>query len=446
MDIFLDKQNLADLYNFLNDRSSNKLSTSEFHAYLDSFQKNQIDHPPLRSNNAAENLNAMNDRFLSFVLQKTPRSKSRKLLASPSVTAYTDDSNNQITRPSAVNPYFQPQIQQPLKSIGYLSGGGMSSQKEPDSCRENGAQKDTGGNNHDTNMNLFSKQFQSISKIDDHLIHKPRDQDLYVICNSRDRDVTKFPFHDYFQIELSQVIKNVVQVHCKNVILPNLNFFESEPYLFLQIVELDQTFQGSNQAYSKMFAQIHPEVKNPTQKFVCCKTSKAKKNFYNNPVASISRLTLRLCSSNGTPFPIPTDVFQVVKIENALNQGTSLYRITMIDQPRNQNLIPCFYAWLKGACRTYDPIFITGVPEFRQQLFFLDFETLDPGGDIGTPIVLFASSLKITNLIFSDIDFGLFASEVGNCLCSFNKLSITAQLEIKILDVDTKNIHSTIVK
>jgi hypothetical protein len=337
-------------------------------------------------------------------------------------------------------------------SGGGGGGGGESSQKEPDSDRdrlaprENGAQKDTWGNDHDANMNLFSKQFQSISKIHDPLIHKPREQDLYVICNSRDRDVTKFPFHDYFQIELSQVIKNVVQVQCKNVILPNLNFFESEPYLFLQIVELDQTFQGSNQAYSRMFAQIHPEVKNPAQKFVCCKTSKAKKNFYNNPVASISRLTLRLCSSNGTPFPIPTDVFQVVKIENALNQGTSIYRITIVDQPRNQNLIPCFYVWLKGACRTYDPVFITGIPEFRQQLFFLDFETSDPDGCIGTQIVLFASSLKITNLIFSDIDFGLFASELGNCLCSFNKLAITAQLEIKILDVDTKNIHSTIVK
>jgi hypothetical protein len=322
---------------------------------------------------------------------------------------------------------------------------------------------------------IFSKQFELMDRVDFDgnsfvpLGNQPdsknggyQNESIYVLCNSRDRDVTKFPFHDYFQVQFSSPIKNIIEIKCENIILPNLNYFEFEPYLFLQVTEIDQLFQGSSNMYSKMFAQILPCHENPIQKFITCFPAKTKKKFYNNPLASLSRLSFRLCTSNGNPLPLSTDVFQIIQIENTIYESANIYKITLMNQPRNQNL--CFYKWLKESCHIYDPIFITGIPEIRQQLYYLDFDDNIPVGNepLGVlrqndllssfelvqnqNIVLYASPLKITNVLFSDLNFNLLQDKFQHCFCSFNKMSVSILLKFKILNFDNKIIYSQIVK
>jgi hypothetical protein len=371
------------------------------------------------------------------------------------------ESNNVYANKKAdiYNPYFQPQVNPSMTSFASTAettkdqaihyNSFHDGSKELECFQEkNKGDHDADfvkekGLSSDANLSLYSSQFEvpSAPKYFP-TIEKSQHQEIHLICNSRDRDVTKFPFHDYFQIELSKVVRNIVKIKCVNVILPNLNFFEFEPFLFLQIYEFDQIYEGSQLFYSKMFAQILATNEPPAQRFITCDTVKSSKKFYNNPLASLSRMTVRLCKSNGAPLPLPTDVFQIVSVENAIYENGSIYRITVLNQPRNLN--GCFYEWLKASCHIFDPIYITGLPEVRQELYYLDFEmgALSPE----CPIIIYASSLKVTKRLFSDINFCSLGATFANCLCSFNKIAVSVQLNVKYQDVDTKFLHSTIVK
>lgn len=517
MDDFLNITNKQNLFNFLNQKYKLNINDVDFENQLNHFTKSFIYIYP-EQNQKDCTLNDLNQSFLENILNKKSLVKRRLVNQRSKSSGYVSqvvgeqpevsfDTNQTFLE----NPYFQPQINYDLKSYnqprlmdkqnnfanlneshtinsqknsfdkaGDKISSLMHSNSETNDSEANEASRkkekeNNAGATSVSKHSIFSKQFELMDRVDFDgnsfvpLGNQPdsknggyQDQSIYVLCNSRDRDVTKFPFHDYFQVQFSSPIKNIVEIKCENIILPNLNYFEFEPYLFLQVTEIDQLFQGSNNMYSKMFAQILPCHETPIQKFITCFPAKTKKKFYNNPVASLSRLSFRLCTSNGNPLPLSTDVFQIIQIENTIYESSNIYKITLMNQPRNQNL--CFYKWLKESCHIYDPIFITGIPEIRQQLYYLDFDdnialSNEPLGALrqndllsslalvqSQNIVLYASPLKITNVLFSDLNFNLLQDKFQHCFCSFNKMSVSILLKFKILNFDNKIIYSQIVK
>lgn len=472
------------LYQFLNKRLKSNLSVDKFSSYYKTFNTDP-------SNQEIRNLDDYNSKFLNFVLYSEEKSNGSKSYESKNNIPPNQNKRKLVNQNiknqglfettnngEILNPYFQPQM--PKSAAGAHSllettenfnnfdnvpdiiySKNTFGNNTPDTANENVFNQELKMHrehilspecepnkkfiSNDKNPSIFQEQFSLPEKIDFNnslSACNVCEQSFYAICNSRDREVTKFPFHDYFQIHFSQPIKNIIEIKCQHIILPNLNYFEFEPFLFLQIPEIDQLFVGSQNFYSNMFAKILPICASPAQRFITCFPAKTKKKFNNQPVASISRLSFKLCSSNGNPLPLPTDVFQIIKIENTIWDNSSVYKITMINQPRNQN--ECFFSWLKSACHIFDPIYITGIPEIRQQLHYLHFEKYDSFEC--SNIVLYASPLKITNQLFSDINFTLLTSPTQNCFCSFNKMTVTILLKFKILDINNNLIHSQIVK
>jgi hypothetical protein len=447
------------LYEFLNKKFNGLLLQNEYDNIFESYLK--------LYGNLYPNVNDFNSNFLQFFLQKYKT--KRKLVQSNNLSNQNQNPNqNFINNNQSVldQKYFQPQV-------GYSKNSYLNKNQNPNQNTNSNANDSNLVENYDSKLNsnnelnsnelnnnnnesqcdevnksfdktnIFSQQFELMDKKKFYPeIQETNDQNFYIICNSRDRDFTKYPFHDYFQIEFSQPIKNIKEIKCENIILPNLNYFDFEPFLFLQLNEIDQLFIGSTNYYSNMFAQILPICALSSQKFITCFPSKTKKKYYINPISSLARLTVRLCSSNGKSLPLPTDVFQVVQIENSLFNGNSVYKITMLNQPRNLN--QCFFTWLKESMHIFDPIYISGIPEIRQQLYYLNFEKYD-SYDCSN-IILYASPLKITCQLFSNLDFTLFRDSCQTCFCSFNKMAITILLKIKTIDIENKIIHSQIVK
>lgn len=415
MDEFSDIQNITNLYNFLKTKSNIELET--FEVNLEYFKKMTL------NNGKNMQLNELNSSFLNFMLEKKDKPK-RKFVTPPNVML---NQNNIIVE--NFNPNFQPQLEE--KSLLLESYANPKTFNNEINSNQMHNKQESFPNNIDKN-NIFAKQFENNiqTPIGFHpMIKNTQEQNMYLIINSRDRDITKFPFHDYFQIELNTLIKNIYEIKCENIIIPNINFFEYEPFIFLQIKEFDQIIFGSSSVYSSMFVQIPPSIEKVCQKFINIHPIKMKKKYYTNPIASLSRLTVRLCNSNGNPLLFPTDAFPVLFIENGVGEYNHLYKFTLQNMPRNSNI--CFYDWLKSCMKKFDPLFITGIPEFRQQFYYLDFDMIDTSNE---SIVCFATSLKFSpNSIISykDIQFDKFCDINQTVLLSFNKLSCCFSLKIK---------------
>jgi hypothetical protein len=416
MNDFLDYENKNNLYNFL--KTKIDLGQEIFEIHYDSFKKMLINE------NSNKNLNELNSNFLNFVMQKKEKPK-RKFISPPTT-------NNLIVE--NFNPNFQPQLLNKNELLdSYSNQNNFKNITNEEPYENNLIQNRTESfPNSIDKKNIFAKQFETnmTTPIGFHpQIKNTQEQNIYLVINSRDRDITKFPFHDYFQIELNTVIKNICEIKCENIILPNINFFEYEPFLFLQIKEFDQIIFGSSSVYSSMFVQIPPCIEKVCQKFVNIHPIKMKKKYYTNPIASISRLTIRLCNSLGNPLLFPTDSFPVLRIENGTLEMNHLYKITLQNMPRNSNV--CFYDWLKSCMKKFDQLFITGIPEFRQQFYYLDFDVIDVSSEI---ITCFVTSLKFSpNTIYAykDIRFDKFCDISQAVFMSFNKLSCCFSLKVK---------------
>jgi hypothetical protein len=476
------------LYHFLNQRLKTKGTHIEDNKEmtLDTFNQYFRTFNSAKENSHIKTLDEYNGKFLNFVYENLKRTEKpsrsnntgtaanqkRKLINQNFKNESLFDSQyaQQSTGVNHIdNPYFQPQInkigvstqenfingKQMLVDNTYDSSTSLPDteyrrQKEYITSQECEPNKKFISNDKANSQFNFHDQFSEPEKIDfNQNISNCNvcEQNYYAIFNSRDRDVSKFLFHDNFQLDFSEPIKNIREIKCQHIILPNLNYFEYEPFIFLQIVEIDQLFTGSQNFYSSMFAKILPICVSPLQRFVTCFPAKTKKKYYNQPIASLSRLSFRLCTSTGAPLALPTDVFQIKRIDTAPHENNTVYKIALVNHGRNQT--DCFYNWFKSVCHTCDPISITSLSEAKQQLYFLQFENYD-SWDCPT-IVVYASSLKITNrnLKFDDIiNYSQLNTSTPpqNWLCSFNKISVTILLKFKILDINNNLIHSQIVK
>ena len=85
----------------------------------------------------------------------------------------------------------------------------------------------------------------------------------YLNINSVDRDSANYPLQYDFKLKLNTVYKNVSCVECISVIFPNVSGITNEPYLILDIEELNTVHFSNNSNACKGFA-VCP-LKNPNQ-------------------------------------------------------------------------------------------------------------------------------------------------------------------------------------
>ena len=190
------------------------------------------------------------------------------------------------------------------------------------------------------------------------------DRDHYVSINSIDRHwqqgtgtETRYAYKVNFDpapgqqnIGVNRNFRNVIAVELVNVIVPHDNAIvpfdnriyldnSSFPYLLLQIEELDGVYRGTNSNNDRSFAHLlfdkehNSDVLSTT--YIGSDTAPSgtmfskqfargfiryspgyfeKKTFYNNPIASLNRMTINIVDPYGNPVDVQPDILPISAI------------------------------------------------------------------------------------------------------------------------------------
>lgn len=170
-----------------------------------------------------------------------------------------------------------------------------------------------------------------------------------IIIDSRDRDRTKYPNTNNFQIKIrgSDTDIGVVEYECRNIksielmkcVIPSsvINGTTGVPYLILEIPELDTLYHGTNRNLDNAFGYLSPQDIIGT-KFVGCKYENLCKRIYEPAMGSLGSMTIKIRRPNGELFNFGSDTIQ----PNAVNDDVQvmlIFKITAI-RPNRRHLQP----------------------------------------------------------------------------------------------------------
>jgi hypothetical protein len=134
-----------------------------------------------------------------------------------------------------------------------------------------------------------------------------------LVVNSKDRDANAYPSSSSFQIQFQKEYRNISSIELIQAIVPNTNSVNLEPYLVLQIDEIDNVMDCNDAHISKAFAilGLHPSDGAFLYLDRCIHENIIK--TYRQPKASLDRMTISVRGVDGTLFDFGTDSAPISK-------------------------------------------------------------------------------------------------------------------------------------
>ncbi len=154
----------------------------------------------------------------------------------------------------------------------------------------------------------------------------------YFTVSSKDRDVSIFPKSNRYTIQLQKEYKNIVRIELIQAVIPDQNSVLLEPYLLLQIDELDSFISSNDNNISKAFSIIQLSIPASSGAFVNVNKSDYENVIleYKTPRASLSRLSIRICDSDGLPFEFGGDSTLTKAYQNLF-----IFKVTTLEKSRS---------------------------------------------------------------------------------------------------------------
>lgn len=158
-------------------------------------------------------------------------------------------------------------------------------------------------------------------------------KESFLVVSSHDRDHTLFPNTNSFQIHLKTEYKNIKSIELIQAIVPNQNEVGNEPYLVLQIDEIDDVMDSNDDVISKGFALMGLAPSSGPFLYLdkCIHENTVK--YYTQPKASLDRMTISIKSMDGTLFDFGADSEPPLK--NKLKQTTFIFKIQTLEKTRS---------------------------------------------------------------------------------------------------------------
>ena len=131
----------------------------------------------------------------------------------------------------------------------------------------------------------------------------------YIIVTSSDRDISIYPNPSKYVLNLPFELKNISTIEIVNGVIPDKNNVQLEPYLLLNIEELQNVMISNNKPIANAFAILHMAPPIVAGSFI----NVDKKTFEHvvlnlkTPKASLSKLTLSITDSSGNLFNFGDD-------------------------------------------------------------------------------------------------------------------------------------------
>lgn len=160
-------------------------------------------------------------------------------------------------------------------------------------------------NNYNSNDfdQVFSQQNNNLStKQEPDMEYEKTER--YLIVNSKDRDTVTYPSSSNFVVNLDQSYKNVCRVELIQAIIPDKNNVGSEPYLLLNIKELENTMDSNNKELFEAFSILQLNEPTIPGTFIQLLTRIHQHVVlnYKTPKATLSKLTVSVTDSEGNLF------------------------------------------------------------------------------------------------------------------------------------------------
>lgn len=183
--------------------------------------------------------------------------------------------------------------------------------------------------------NVFSKennpQFSEISE--GGIEYEEKESFLFI--TSRSRNTTMYPSTSNYSIDLDNEYRNIRSIELVQAIIPDKGNVTQEPYLLLQINEIDNVMDSPDNMISKSFAFLCTNTATEPGYFITIDRSVHENTpkIYKDLRSSLSKLTLRLVDSSGNQFSFGNPVNPLDK----LYQTTFIFRIVTLEKKRFSN-------------------------------------------------------------------------------------------------------------
>lgn len=129
-------------------------------------------------------------------------------------------------------------------------------------------------------------------------------QDNYLIVSSKDRDVNVYPNSSQFVIHLDREYKNIKSIELIQAIVPDKNNVTSEPFLLLNINELENIMDSNNKQVYESFSilQVCPPTVPGSFLQIDKRISENVILNYKTPKANLSKMTISITDCDGALF------------------------------------------------------------------------------------------------------------------------------------------------
>lgn len=176
--------------------------------------------------------------------------------------------------------------------------------------------------------NVFKSEQLSISQEPDITY---QNQESYLIVSSKDRDLFTYPNSSQFVIHLDKEYKNIKSVELIQAIVPDKNNVTAEPFLLLNINELENVMDSNNKQIYESFAilQICPPTIPGSFVQIDKRIFENVILNYKTPKASLSKMTVSITDCDGNLFN-----FGGSGMSDKAFQSVFVFKITTFDTNR----------------------------------------------------------------------------------------------------------------
>ena len=129
----------------------------------------------------------------------------------------------------------------------------------------------------------------------------------YVLINSKDRDFTAYPQPENYVVKMPTTFRDVVNIKLVSGTVPDLNNARDEPFLILDIDELNNTYSriySTNQQLN-IFDLIRFSDNVTSSKHIY--VQEGKQNMYKPYMGTLDRMTIKIKDQDGALFSFGDD-------------------------------------------------------------------------------------------------------------------------------------------
>lgn len=152
--------------------------------------------------------------------------------------------------------------------------------------------------------NNFSKDFNRQLSVEQELNIEYKKHNNYLTISSKDRDVSIYPKSTQFVIDLDTEYRNITSVELITAIIPDQGAVQQEPFLLLNIKELDVLNKSNNKQICDSFAmlQLTPPTVSGTFIQIDKRTFENTTLEYHTPKSRLSKMSITVTDLDGNVF------------------------------------------------------------------------------------------------------------------------------------------------